>query len=90
MIRAKSLTICKDDIAQLNSAELRKEGVKRVEIVDALRDRAIREYEIENLTGALLNFESVAKTLKKDLPYVVVCYCKKGDSYEFEMVDYTR
>lgn len=74
----------KDELAKLDSKELYNEGVKRVEIVDALRDKAIREYKVENLSGALLNFESVAKTLKKDLPYIVVCHNKSGDSYEIE------
>lgn len=75
----------RDEIAKIDSRELYSEGVKRVEIVDVLRDRAIREYGIENLTGsALLNLESVAKTLKKDLPYIVVCHNKSGDSYEIE------
>lgn len=75
----------RDEIAKLDSRELYNEGVKRVEIVDALRDKAIREYGIENLTGsALLNFESVAKTLKKNLPMILVCYHKNGDSYELE------
>lgn len=75
----------RDEIAKLDSKELYNDEVKRVEIVDALRDKTIREYGIENLTGsALLNFESVAKTLKKDLPYIVVCHNKSGDSYEIE------
>lgn len=78
----------RDDIAQLNSAELYEEGVKRVAIVDAIKDKEIREYGIENLTGsALLNFESVAKTLKKDLPYIVVCYKANGDEYELDRVE---
>lgn len=77
----------RDGIAQINSAELYKEGVKRVAIVDVIKDKEIGEYGIENSTGsALLNFESVAKTLKKDLPYVVVCYDKKGNNYELDRV----
>lgn len=72
----------RDEIAKLDSKELYNDEVKRVEIVDALRDKAIREYRIENLTGSLLSFESVAKTLKKDLPYIVVCHNKSGDSYD--------
>lgn len=74
----------RDEIAELDSRELYNEGVKRIEIVDALRDKVIREYGIENLAeSALLNFSNlVKKTLKKDLPYVLVCYDKSGDSYD--------
>lgn len=75
----------RDEIAKIDSKELYNDGVKRVEIVDALLDEAIIGYDIENRTGsALLNFESLAKTLKKDLPYIVVCHHKSGDSYELE------
>lgn len=78
----------RDEIAELDSRELYNEGVKRIEIVDALRDKAIREYGIENLAeSALLNFSNlVKKTLKKDLPYVLVCYDKSGDSYDLERI----
>lgn len=75
----------RDEIAKIDSRELYNEGVKRIEIVDVLRDKAIKEYEIENLTGsALLNFESVAKTLKKDLPMIVVCYRADEDFFELD------
>lgn len=79
--------IYRDEIAKLDSLKLFEEGVKKIEIIDVLRDRAIREFAIENSTGsALLNFESLAKTLKKDLPMIVVCYEANGDSYELERV----
>lgn len=77
--------IYRDDIAELDAKDLQEEGVKHIEIIDALRDRAIRGYGIKNLTGSeLLNFNSVAKTLKKDLPMIVVCYKENGDDFEIE------
>ncbi|RDU52923.1 hypothetical protein [Helicobacter sp. MIT 01-3238] len=80
-----SVIMYRDEIAELNTQDLLKDEVVKIEIVDALRDKAIREYGIEVLTGsALLNFESVAKTLKKDLPYIVVCHKANGDDYELE------
>lgn len=79
--------IYRDEIAKLDSLKLLEYGVKRIEIVDVLRDRAIREFALENSTGsALLNFESLAKTLKKDLPMIVVCHKANGDSYELERI----
>lgn len=78
----------RDEIAELNAQDLLKDGVKQIEIVDVLRDRAIRGYGIKNLVGdELLNFNSVAKTLKKDLPMIVVCYKENGDDFELEKVE---
>lgn len=77
-----------DEIAKLDTQELLKDGVKKIEIVDVLKDKAIIEIPLENSTrNALLNFESVAKTLKKDLPYIVVCYDKECDRFELERME---
>ena len=76
----------RDEIAKLDSRELYSKGTKRIAIVDVYKDIEIREYGIENLTGsALLNFESVAKTLKKELPMIIMCYERNGDMFEYSI-----
>lgn len=76
----------RDEIAKLDTQKLLKEGIKKIEIVDALKDKAIKEILLENplYKGVFLDFGRFAKTLKKDLPYIVVCYKANGDNYELE------
>lgn len=76
----------RDDIAKLNTQELLKDGIKKIEIVDVLKDKAIKEVSLENplYKGVFLNFANFAKTLKKDLPMIVVCYKANGDNFELD------
>lgn len=78
----------RDDIATLDAKDLQEECVKHIEVIDALRDKAIRDYGLKSLTGdELLNFDRVAKTLKKDLPMIVMCYKDNGDDFELERIE---
>lgn len=76
----------RDEIAKLDSRELYNEGVKRIAIVDAFRERTIRVCMLENeiQKGLVLDFVALASLLKKDTPYTIACFDKSGDSYDFE------
>lgn len=74
----------RDEIAQVQAQDLLKEGVEKIAIVDAYRDREVRECMLQGMSGGVLDFNKLADRLKKDLPYIVVCYDKSGDSYDLE------
>lgn len=78
----------KDDIAQMDAQELQKEGIEKIEIVDAFRERTIRVCMLENeiQKGLVLDFVALASLLKKDTPYTIACYDKNGDSYDLERI----
>ena len=80
----------RDEIAELNTQNLLKDKVVKIEIVDVLQDKAIIEKSLENplYKGVFLSFADFAKKyLKKDLPYIVVCYKANGDEYELDRVE---
>lgn len=80
----------RDEIAKLDTRDLLKDKVKKIEIVDVLQDKAIIEMPLENplYKGVFLSFVDFAKEyLKKDLPYIVVCYDKECDSFELERME---
>lgn len=74
----------RDEIAQVQAQDLLKEGVEKIAIVDAYRDREVRVCMLQGMSGGVLDFNKLADRLKKDLPYIVVCYDKSGDSYDLE------
>lgn len=78
----------KDDIAQLNAQDLLKEGIEKIEIVNALNERTIRVCVLKNeiKKGLVLDFVALASNLEKDKPYIIVCYDKNGDNYDFERI----